>query len=105
MLSQYERVFTEKLMDHLKLTPYSHKLGVLYVVDSIVRGYQEGAAADGQTVISPDSPEGTYAAGVFRISQLIVDIFVNIFAVPPLEDVKVSLFIGFLLLFALLTFQ
>lgn len=77
-------------MAFLKKTPYSHKLGVLYVVDSIIRGYQEGAANDNQTVIGSESPEGTYASGFYRISQSIVDVFANILAIPPSEDVKVS---------------
>lgn len=77
-------------MAFVKKTPYSHKLGALYVVDSIVRGYQEGVANDSQTPVGPESPEGTYAAGFYRITQLITDVFANIFAIPPSDDVKVS---------------
>lgn len=64
----------------------------MYVVDSIVRGYQEGATNENQTVVGPESPEGTYAGGFYRISQVIMNVFADIFAIAPNEDVKVRMF-------------
>lgn len=53
-----------------KAIPSSHKLGALYVVDSIVRVYMDEAKKRGETV-SADAPAGTFAAGVYRISELV----------------------------------
>lgn len=58
------------LYSNCKATPSLHKLGTLYVVDSIVRQYVDEAKKQNQEV-SASAPEGTYAAGVFRISELV----------------------------------
>lgn len=88
---QFENSLIERLNSHLTKTPYSHKLGVLYVVDSIVRGYQDSSIANNEQKVGEDAPEGTFAAGVYKISQLIMPIFYNIFGVAPTDDIKVSL--------------
>lgn len=81
---------TDAMYNHLIKTPYSHKLGILYVVDAIARGYQDLAVNESYPTPS-EAPEGTYTAAVYRISQLVEEMFVNIFGIPPAEDVKVSL--------------
>lgn len=58
------------LYSNCKAVPSSHKLGTLYVVDSIVRGYSEEAKKLNQTIDS-SAKEGTFASGVFKISELI----------------------------------
>jgi protein NRD1 len=58
------------LYSNCKAAPSSHKLGTLYVVDSIVRGYTEEAKKLNETIDSSAS-EGTFAAGVYKISELI----------------------------------
>lgn len=58
------------LYSNCKATPSSNKLGTLYVVDSIVRIYMDEARKQGQE-ISSQSPDGTFAAGVYKISELI----------------------------------
>ena len=58
------------LYSNCKAAPSSHKLGTLYVVDSIVRAYLEEAKKQNQVVESL-APEGTFASGVFKISELI----------------------------------
>ncbi|KAA8905025.1 hypothetical protein TRICI_005353 [Trichomonascus ciferrii] len=67
---QSESVIIQKLFTHFKKTPASHKLGALYVVDSIVRRYQDQAKKNEET-IGPDAPEGTPAAAVYRVSELV----------------------------------
>lgn len=57
----------------------SHKLSTLYVVDSIVRGYTEEARKVLQTtgnsnVESVPATDGTFASGVYKISELIESI-------------------------------
>ncbi|KAK6458790.1 uncharacterized protein RJT20DRAFT_123879 [Scheffersomyces xylosifermentans] len=58
------------LYSNCKAAPSSHKLGTLYVVDSIVRGYTEEAKKQNQK-IDASAPEGTPASAVFKISELI----------------------------------
>lgn len=53
-----------------KATPSSHKLGALYVVDSVVRVYMDEAKKRGETVDSL-APQGTFAAGVYKIGELV----------------------------------
>ncbi|VVT54293.1 uncharacterized protein SAPINGB_P004003 [Magnusiomyces paraingens] len=82
-----EKSMTDAMYNHLIKTPYSHKLGILYVVDAIARGYQDLAVNESYPTPS-EAPEGTYTAAVYRISQLVEEMFVNIFGIPPAEDVK-----------------
>lgn len=83
----------QNLYAHVKSTPPSHKLGVLYVVDAIARGYQDEAAKANQQV-GPSAPEGTYAAGLYRITLIIKNIMSDVFTLPPADDIKVSYFPG-----------
>lgn len=66
----------DELYSCCKATPSSHKLGALYVVDSIVRIYTEEAKKSNQE-IGPLAPDGTFAAGVFRISEIIESLIDN----------------------------
>ncbi len=58
-------------------TPSSHKLGSLYVIDSIVRAYVDESRKKGEN-INNNAPEGTPAAAVNRIEGLIETIVDNI---------------------------
>lgn len=58
------------LYSNCKAAPSSHKLGTLYVVDSIVRIFIEEAKKQNQE-ISSLAPEGTYASAVNKISELV----------------------------------
>lgn len=49
-------------------SPATHKLGVLYVVDSVIRQWVEKAKKAGQAV-SPNAAPGTYASGVQFVRQ------------------------------------
>lgn len=59
----------QKLYTHFKKTDGDHKLGVLYVVDSVTRKWLEQAKAQGQSV-DGSARDGTYAAGVHRVTEL-----------------------------------
>ncbi|KAI5957775.1 hypothetical protein KGF57_003042 [Candida theae] len=48
----------------------SHKLGTLYVVDSVARKLKDGAVASNET-IDASAPDGTFASAVYKIGQLI----------------------------------
>lgn len=65
-----ESKFITILYSNCKAAPSSHKLGTLYVVDSIVRIFIEEAKKQNQEITSL-APEGTYASAVYKISELV----------------------------------
>ncbi len=74
---------------HFKKTPSTHKLGVLYVVDNVTRKWLDQAKLQGQT-ISSTAPDGTFAAGVHRVTELMPILMNDIIATAP-EDQKVRI--------------
>lgn len=81
---QSESVLIQKIYTHFKKAPGTHKLGVLYVVDSVTRKWLEQAKAQGQTVNS-SAPDGTYAAGVHRLTELMPVLMNDILQTAPEE--------------------
>lgn len=79
------------LYSNCKAVPSSHKLGTLYVVDSIVRGYAEEAKKLNQT-IDVNAEEGTFAAGVYKISELIENLIDNAMelSISKSQNIKIS---------------
>jgi protein NRD1 len=90
LLSQSESVLIQKIFTHFKKTPGTHKLGVLYVVDNVTRKWLEQARQAGQQIGS-SAPDGTFAAGVNRVTELLPMLMTDIIQSAP-EDQKVSLF-------------
>jgi len=86
-VSQAESVLIQKLFTHFKKAPGTHKLGVLYVVDSVTRKWTEQAKAAGQPINSA-AQDGTYAAGVNRVKELLPVLMNDIIQNSP-EDQKV----------------
>ena len=84
---QSESVLVQKIYTHFKKTPGTHKLGVLYVVDSVIRQWIDQARKTGQQLGS-GAPDGTFAAGVTRITELIPVLMNDIITSAP-EDQKV----------------
>ncbi|KAM0277406.1 hypothetical protein ACHAQH_005848 [Verticillium albo-atrum] len=66
---QSESVLIQKIYTHFKKTAGDHKLGVLYVVDSVTRKWMEQAKSNGQAV-DGFATDGTFAAGVHRVTEL-----------------------------------
>ncbi|KAG6256075.1 hypothetical protein E4U23_002869 [Claviceps purpurea] len=81
---QSESVLIQKIYTHFKKAPGTHKLGVLYVVDSVTRKWLEQAKAQGQTVNS-SAPDGTFAAGVYRVTELVPVLMNDILQTAPEE--------------------
>ncbi|KAG6039375.1 hypothetical protein E4U41_002765 [Claviceps citrina] len=81
---QSESVLIQKIYTHFKKAPGTHKLGVLYVVDSVTRKWLEQAKAQGQTVNS-SARDGTYAAGVHRVTELMPVLMNDIVQFAPEE--------------------
>ncbi|KAF3276709.1 hypothetical protein TWF132_002091 [Orbilia oligospora] len=81
-----ESILIQKLYTHFKKTPGTHKLGVLYAVDSIVRAYIDEARKAGQDP-TQEGPDGTFSAGVHRITGLLSSLMNDIMIHAP-EDTK-----------------
>jgi hypothetical protein len=85
--AQNESVLIQKIYTHFKKAPGTHKLGVLYVVDSVTRQWVEAARKAGQPSGSA-APDGTFAAGVNRVTELLPVLMTDIIINAP-EDQKV----------------
>ncbi|PYH98361.1 hypothetical protein BO71DRAFT_406191 [Aspergillus ellipticus CBS 707.79] len=83
---QNESVLIQKIYTHFKKAPGTHKLGVLYVVDSVTRQWVEAARKTGQPSGSA-APDGTFAAGVNRVTELLPVLMTDIINNAP-EDQK-----------------
>ncbi|KAK9239727.1 hypothetical protein V1525DRAFT_15982 [Lipomyces kononenkoae] len=83
-----ESVLIQKLYTHFKRAPATHKLGALYVVDAIARAYQDEARKLGQ-VPAPSGAEGTPAAGVYHISDIIDNLMADIASAPADQKDKI----------------
>jgi len=81
---QSESVLIQKIFTHFKKAPGTHKLGVLYVVDSVTRKWLEQAKAQGQGV-TKSAPDGTYGAGVNRVTELMPVLMNDIVQSAPEE--------------------
>lgn len=84
---QNESVLIQKIFTHFKKAPGTHKLGVLYVVDSVTRQWVEAARKAGQPPGSA-APDGTFAAGVKRVTELLPVLMTDIINNAP-QDQKV----------------
>ncbi|KAL4927808.1 Nrd1 complex RNA-binding subunit [Aspergillus undulatus] len=83
---QNESVLIQKIYTHFKKAPGTHKLGVLYVVDSVTRQWVDAARKSGQPAGSA-APDGTFAAGVNRVTELLPVLMTDIINNAP-EDQK-----------------
>ncbi|KAH8593289.1 hypothetical protein B0O99DRAFT_653419 [Bisporella sp. PMI_857] len=82
---QSESVLIQKLYTHFKKAPPTHKLGVLYVVDSVTRKWTEQAKNAGQP-INTSAQDGTFAAGVNRVQELLPVLMNDIIQTAPSEQ-------------------
>lgn len=78
-----------KIYTHFKKAPGTHKLGVLYVVDSVTRQWVDQARKSGQQVNS-SAADGTFAAGVHRVTELLPSLLNDIISSAP-DDQKVRI--------------
>ncbi|KAL8703910.1 MAG: hypothetical protein Q9201_002922 [Fulgogasparrea decipioides] len=83
---QSETVLIQKIYTHFKKAPGTHKLGVLYVVDSVTRSWVEQARKAGQQS-DASAPYGTYGAGVYRVTEMLPTLMTDIVNFAP-EDQK-----------------
>ncbi|KAI2632006.1 hypothetical protein GGR54DRAFT_12803 [Hypoxylon sp. NC1633] len=87
---QSESVLIQKIYTHFKKAPATHKLGVLYVVDSVTRKWVDQAKHHGQPINS-SAKDGTYAAGVHRVTELLPVLMNDILQnAPPEQKEKIK---------------
>ena len=79
----------QKVYTHFKKAPGTHKLGVLYVVDSVTRQWVDQARKAGQLTGST-AADGTFAAGVNHVTELLPSFMTDIINNAP-EEQKVRL--------------
>ncbi|KAI1376133.1 hypothetical protein F4677DRAFT_97393 [Hypoxylon crocopeplum] len=80
-----ESVLIQKIYTHFMKAPGTHKLGVLYVVDSVTRGWVDQAKHHNQP-INESATDGTYAAGVHRVTGLLPSLMNDILQNAPGEQ-------------------
>ena len=81
----------QAILTHFQQTPASHKLGVLYVVDSVTRQWVEKARHAGQAMSGPTVAQGTYAAGVHKMTE-VLPVMVNELIQHAPDNQKVSIY-------------
>ncbi|KEZ41852.1 hypothetical protein SAPIO_CDS6659 [Scedosporium apiospermum] len=80
-----ESLIVQKFYTHFKKAPGTHKLGVLYLIDSVVRKWVEQAKQNNQE-ISSTAQDGTFAAGVFRVTEIVPALMDNIIQSAPADQ-------------------
>ncbi|GAM83634.1 hypothetical protein ANO11243_016220 [Dothideomycetidae sp. 11243] len=87
---QVDSVIAQKLYTHFKKTFPTHKLGILFVVDSVTRQWIEKAKQSGQELSGTSAPNGTYASGVQRLTELMPSLIDDLARVAP-QDQKAKI--------------
>ncbi|KAL2890919.1 Rpb7-binding protein seb1 [Ceratocystis lukuohia] len=86
-----ESVVVSALVRYLKRAPITHKLGAVYIFDSVLRKWIEKAKAQGQPDVSSADEHGTFAAGVARIRDVIEPLVLDVVRVcPPDQREKIK---------------
>lgn len=84
---QVESTIVQSFYRALKKAPATHKLGALYVIDSVVRQWIEKAKAAGQELQFTGRGEpGTYSAAVKRVTELMPALFDDIMKGLPTDQ-------------------
>lgn len=84
-VSQDESLIVQKFYTQLKKAPGTHKLGVLYLIDSVVRKWVDLAKQQHQEIAST-AQDGTYGAGVFRVTEILPALMDNILQTAPADQ-------------------
>ena len=82
---QGDSTIVQKIFSQFKKSPATHKLGVLYVVDSVTRQWVDKARHAGQQVGGP-AAEGTFASGVQKVTDLLPVMMNELFVAAPVAQ-------------------
>jgi len=84
---QSESNIIQSLYRALKKSPATHKLGAIYVIDSVVRRWIEQAKSSGQDLnIDGRGEPGTYPAAIKRVTELMPALFDDTLKGIPAEQ-------------------
>ncbi|KAF2865568.1 hypothetical protein BDV95DRAFT_586047 [Massariosphaeria phaeospora] len=87
---QSDAVIVQKIVQQFVKSPDTHKLGVLYVIDSVVRQWMEKARVAGQAV-SKNAAPGTFASGAQKIADALPGLMTaSIQSAPENQKEKIS---------------
>lgn len=84
--AKYSAMIIDRLTMHFHATPATHKLGVLFVVDSVTRQWIEKAKGTGQSFTEATAPEGSFAAGVHMMSRKVASFVKEMIATGPTDQ-------------------
>lgn len=79
---QSDSVIVQKIVQQFNKSPATHKLGVVYVVDSVTRQWAEKARSSGQAVSKKAAP-GTFASGVQQVTDALPSLVLELIKVAP----------------------
>ena len=82
----------QSLYRALKKAPATHKLGAIYVIDSVVRRWIDQAKQNGQDLnIEGRGEPGTFPAAVKRVTELMPALFDDVMkGIPPEQKPKLE---------------
>ncbi|KAF1997178.1 hypothetical protein P154DRAFT_441659 [Amniculicola lignicola CBS 123094] len=87
---QSDTAIVQKIVQAFKNSPTTHKLGVLYIVDSVTRQWMERAKQASQT-ISKNAAAGTFGSGVQKVTDVLPTLMSDLVqSVPENQKEKVS---------------
>ncbi|KAJ4289813.1 hypothetical protein N0V90_011144 [Kalmusia sp. IMI 367209] len=87
---QSDVVIVQKIAQYFRSSPVTHKLGVLYVIDSVARQWLDRARKTGQAV-SRNAAVGTFASGVQKITDALPLLMTDLFqSAPDNQKEKIS---------------
>ncbi|KAK3044638.1 hypothetical protein LTS18_000747, partial [Coniosporium uncinatum] len=83
---QSEAILVQQVANHYASTPATHKLGVLYVLDSVTRQWVDKARQTGQALTGSAAAPGTFAGGVHRVTEILPSIMHDLILSAPTEQ-------------------
>ncbi|TKX19501.1 RNA polymerase II-binding domain-containing protein 2 [Elsinoe australis] len=81
-----DSTIAQKLYSNFRKTLPTHKLGILFVLDSVTRQWIEKAKASGQELGIGSAPNGTYASGVQRMTELLPSLIDETLRMAPSDQ-------------------
>ncbi|KAF2736811.1 hypothetical protein EJ04DRAFT_550982 [Polyplosphaeria fusca] len=87
---QSDAAIVQKIVQQFRNSPATHKLGVIYVVDTVARQWMENARKSGQAVSKSAAP-GTFASGVQQVTDVLPGMMSDlILSAPETQKEKIS---------------
>ncbi|KAJ8610909.1 hypothetical protein MRB53_038297 [Persea americana] len=75
-----------KIRNHSKCAPATHKLGLIYILDSVTRQWLANAAGSEASTQSSQSTMGTFTSGVRRMTEILPELMTDLIALAPSDQ-------------------